>query len=170
MALNRHSFHNSYLTFCWVNFKVFTTLGTRYCLISATRGNIVYRYRHQRYKMQILELTLAIRYIDVYRWIATPLHLKDFPVVEGLICSKVTTNQHLDTPSWLSSSLWVNVFKSDGVFLLESLTFCWHSVADNKGNLFFLFYTGMLQGAMFKPVLSEARNQVPSWLASTLQL
>ena len=32
------SFHNSYLTICWVNLEVFPTLGTRYGLISGTKA------------------------------------------------------------------------------------------------------------------------------------
>ena len=32
------SFHNSYLTICWVNLEVFPTLGTRYGLISGIKA------------------------------------------------------------------------------------------------------------------------------------
>ena len=32
------SFHNSYLTICWLNLEVFPALGTRYGLISGTKA------------------------------------------------------------------------------------------------------------------------------------
>ena len=61
---NQISSHNSYPTFCWVNLEDFLTLGTLYCLISATRGNIVC-IDTGTYDTICISLTLAIRYIDV---------------------------------------------------------------------------------------------------------
>ena len=58
------SFPNSYPTFCWVNLKDFPTLGTCYCLISATRGNIV-STNTGTYNTICISLTLMIRYINV---------------------------------------------------------------------------------------------------------
>ena len=75
------SFHNSHLTFCWVNLKVFPTLaclGTRYCLIFATRGNIVC-IDTGTCDTICISFTLAIRYIDVSVNRYTPnKHLKYF--------------------------------------------------------------------------------------------
>ena len=58
------SSHNSYPTFCWVNLEDFLTLGTLYCLISVTRGNIVC-IDTGTYDRICISFTPAIRYIDV---------------------------------------------------------------------------------------------------------
>ena len=57
------SSHNNYPTFCWVNLEVFLTLGTLYCLISATRGNIV-RIDSATDDTIRVSWTVAIRFTD----------------------------------------------------------------------------------------------------------
>ena len=57
------SSHNIYPTFCWVNLEDFLTLGTLYCLISATRGNIV-RIDSATDDTIRVSLTVAIRFTD----------------------------------------------------------------------------------------------------------
>ena len=57
------SSHNIYPKFCWVNLEDFLTLGTLYCLISATRGNIV-RIDSATDDTIRVSLTVAIRFTD----------------------------------------------------------------------------------------------------------